>query len=95
MDVSSITYLEIDGQDMTDYIQTKPTSWTKRHQLHVRHQVESRPGPAEPDGTQWIEHRATGMVHLLCNCGYTSGWIPVQELPSMGELLDRHGVATT
>lgn len=61
--------------------------WATQHQLHVYGQTESRPNPT----TGWWERRATGLVHLLCNCGYTTGWIPRDQMPSREQMLDEHG----
>lgn len=94
MDVSRITHLEIDGQDVTDYIRVEPEPWTLDHRLHVFNQIESRPGQPNEKGEQWMERRLTGLVLAVCNCGFNTGWIPRDQLPSSGELLGRHGVAT-
>jgi len=65
--------------------------WTTGHDLSVHNQIESRPGPAQEDGITWADNRSTGMVHVLCNCGYSSGWIPRQEMPSFEQLRAAHG----
>lgn len=66
--------------------------WSKGHRLTVHNQIESRPGPAQGDGASWLENRAVGVVHLLCNCGYSSGWIPRAEMPDPDQLKAEHGV---
>ena len=65
--------------------------WPRGHRLHIHNQIESRPGPIEADGASWLENRATGMVHLVCNCGYSSGWIPRREMPDHMQLKAEHG----
>ncbi|MET7643037.1 hypothetical protein ABZS83_05210 [Streptomyces sp. NPDC005426] len=89
-DISNhINYLEIAGQDVTACIQTRP--WVAEHQLTIRTQIESRPGPADPaTGERWAEHRKTGLVLVACNCGYTTGWTPAAELPTLAELTQGH-----
>lgn len=65
--------------------------WSKAHRLHIHNQIESRPGPVEDDGTSWLENRSAGLVHLVCNCGYSSGWIRRQEMPDPVQLKAEHG----
>jgi len=71
---------------------TADTPWAQSHRLHLFNQIESRPGPVEADGTAWEETRATGFVHLLCNCGFSTGWIPRTRMPTPEELKAQHGV---
>ncbi|MFH8668817.1 hypothetical protein ACH4F3_28610 [Streptomyces anulatus] len=60
--------------------------WRTEHQLTIRTQIETRPGP---DG--WAEHRKTGLSLVACNCGFTTGWTPDTDLPSLVELTSQHG----
>lgn len=64
-----------------------PQPWAARHELHVYGQTESRPNPA----TGWWERQSTHLIHLLCNCGYSTGWIPRDQMPSREQLLSEHG----
>lgn len=68
-----------------------PDVWTKQHELHLHNQVETKPGEPEADGTAWMDARSAGMVHLLCNCGYSTGWIPRSDMPSREQLQADHG----
>lgn len=67
-----------------------PDRWSKRHELHIYCQVESRPGSV----SGWRENQSTGLVHLICNCGYSSGWIPQDQMPSRDQLVGEHGAPT-
>ncbi|MET9734297.1 hypothetical protein ABZZ79_27760 [Streptomyces sp. NPDC006458] len=49
--------------------------WVLDHRLHVFAQTESRPGPVNAEGEQWLECRPTGKAVIVCQCGYTSGLI--------------------
>jgi hypothetical protein len=64
------------------------TAWTAQHRLALYNQIET--GPPTSDG--WATNRAAGRVHLLCNCGYSSGWIDRKDLPSPDQLKAEHGV---
>lgn len=76
---------------MTD---TAAGPWTTGHQLVVRRQWQTRPGPLDKaSGVRWAETRETGLVLAACNCGYTTGWIPRADLPSRAEL-GTHGYPT-
>ncbi|GAA4676813.1 hypothetical protein GCM10023347_33930 [Streptomyces chumphonensis] len=68
-----------------------PQPWTPDHELHAFARTESRPGPPEEDGGQWMERRQTGQALIVCECGYTSGLIDratVRE--TMAELAAEH-----
>ncbi|MFD5874023.1 hypothetical protein [Streptomyces sp. NPDC060322] len=67
-----------------------PGPWAKQHELHVYNQTEARPGKPEADGTAWMDVRSAGMVHLLCNCGYSTGWISRRDMPSLEQLQTDH-----
>lgn len=70
--------------------------WTTNHTLHLIAQTQSRPTPAaDAQGDHWMEHRPTGLAIAVCNCGYTTGWIPKDQLPSLGQLIARHSPPTT
>ncbi|MGW3651887.1 hypothetical protein [Streptomyces sp. NPDC000878] len=74
MELGIISHLEINGQDMTDYIRT-PEPWTLDHLVHVFAQTKSRPGPLTDEGERWMDRQQTGKVMVVCTCGYTSGLI--------------------
>ncbi|MBC2904019.1 hypothetical protein [Streptomyces cupreus] len=64
-----------------------PQPWTTPHELRVFKQWERR-----PDGASgWMEAQPTGQVHLLCNCGYSTGWIQHEQMPSREQLVAEHG----
>ncbi|WP_405549704.1 hypothetical protein [Streptomyces microflavus] len=67
-------------------------TWVAEHRLTLLRQTESSAGPIDHRGQRWLDRRATGLALAACNCGWTTGWIPVTELPSMAELLGRHGI---
>ncbi|MFJ5059037.1 hypothetical protein ACIP96_06410 [Streptomyces nigra] len=69
---------------------TAPTTWATPHALHVAQQIQSRLGPADEEGQRWMEHRRTGLVNASCNCGYSTGWIPREQLPATDELYRQH-----
>lgn len=79
MEIGPITYLEVDGQDVTDCIQA-PAPWALDHLVHVFAQTESRPGPLTDEGERWMERQQTGKVMVVCTCGYSSGLIDHAEL---------------
>ncbi|MET9876565.1 hypothetical protein ABZZ36_18350 [Actinacidiphila glaucinigra] len=66
--------------------------WTTDHKVTLLAQVESRPAAADSQGQRWMERRHTGLVLAACNCGWTTGWVPKDQMPSTAELLGRHGV---
>lgn len=37
-------------------------TWAVPHEVHLVHQVESRPGPPDADGARWMERRKTGLA---------------------------------
>ncbi|WP_340382294.1 hypothetical protein U5640_36310 [Streptomyces sp. SS7] len=66
--------------------------WATDHMLHLFNQIERRPTPAADDeGRHWMEARKTGLAIAVCNCGYSSGWIPRSTLPGRMRLLADHG----
>ncbi|GAA2108758.1 hypothetical protein [Streptomyces synnematoformans] len=73
---------------MTMTISVTTEQWTKRHELHLFRQAEQRPSSAG-----WTECQGTGLVHLVCNCGYSSGWIASDDMPSVEQLMADHGKA--
>lgn len=60
--------------------------WTTPHELHIHRQTEAHRGD---DG--WLVVQGTDLIHLLCNCGYSTGWISRAELPTREQLLAEHG----
>lgn len=79
MEIGPITYMEVDGQDVTGCIRT-PEPWTLDHGVHLFAQTESRPGPLTDEGERWMERQRTGKAMVVCTCGYTSGLIDRAEL---------------
>ncbi|MEU2077116.1 hypothetical protein [Streptomyces sp. NPDC013489] len=67
-------------------------AWTAQHRLSVYRQVETTAGPVTERGQVWADTRPTGRVHLLCNCGWSSGWIDHTDMPSREQLQVEHGV---
>lgn len=42
-------------------------------------------------GTEHAMHReASGLVLHYCNCGYTSGWVPAETLPTPAAFIAEH-----
>lgn len=74
---------------------TAPGAWATEHRLTLLKQIAGRPSAADSEGQRWMEHRHTGLVLAACNCGYTTGWIPTEELPSEAWLLSHYGIPTT
>jgi hypothetical protein len=93
MDLGPLTYLEINGQDVTHCIQ-REEPWTMSHQLHVLNQIESRPGLPNEQGECWMERRLTGKAIACCSCGYTTGLIDRTDLPPIADLAAQHPRAT-
>jgi hypothetical protein len=68
------------------------THWATEHRLQVMAQTEARPASADSEGRHWLERRATGLAIALCNCGWTTGWVMADQLPTLPALIGRHGV---
>ncbi|MFM9652769.1 hypothetical protein [Streptomyces galilaeus] len=66
--------------------------WATEHTVHMFRQSESRAAAADSDGRRWMERRATELALVVCNCGLNTGWVPMDQLPSLPEILGRHGV---
>lgn len=62
--------------------------WTIDHRVTLFQQTKSRPGPVDGNGDQWVEREATGLMLAVCNCGYTTGWIPKADMPDHAVLTD-------
>jgi hypothetical protein len=43
-----------------------------------------------PDSPHWMHRKLTGLAHYSCNCGYSSGWVPVGTLPLASDFIDAH-----
>lgn len=69
---------------------TTPGPWELEHRLHYLNQIETRPGTPKDDGTRWAERRLTGLVNALCNCGYSSGWVPGDGMPLPSDMFAAH-----
>ncbi|MBW8701875.1 hypothetical protein MBT84_19905 [Streptomyces sp. MBT84] len=85
--VAPITYLEINGQDVTHCIEQP---WVMDHRLHVLVQSEARMGQPNDKGERWVERRLTGKAIAVCSCGYTSGLVDRATLPAVEELAAKH-----
>lgn len=83
VDISRITHLEIGGQDVTAHIRTEP--WTLEHDVHLFIQNEVRPGPS-----MWLERRLAGKANVVCACGFTTGWVTRDQLPTREQLSAEH-----
>lgn len=59
-------------------------TWETPHDLQWINQSARRPA----DG--WWENRTTGLIHILCNCGYSSGWISRDQAPDHADLTRQH-----
>lgn len=90
MDIGPITYLEVDGQDVTDCIRAEPEPWSMDHQLHVLNQIESRPGQPDGNDERWMERRLTGKAIAVCPCGLNTGLVDSSELPDLQALAAEH-----
>ncbi|WP_030682054.1 hypothetical protein [Streptomyces cellulosae] len=65
---------------------TAEQPWVKQHELHVFKQTEQ-----SIDASGWRLINGTGLLHALCNCGYSTGWIPRDQMPSREQLTADHG----
>ena len=89
MEIGPITYLEVNGQDVTDCIRT-PEPWTTDHRLHVLNQIEARPGQPNDKGERWMERRLTGKVTAVCSCGYNTGLVDRSQVSDVEQLAAEH-----
>ncbi|MFD6725888.1 hypothetical protein ACWHA6_37850 [Streptomyces anthocyanicus] len=69
---------------------TTEPAWTLDHHLYVLARTESRPTTPNTEGDTWRECRHTGMVTVVCACGYTSGLVDPTTLPSVDTLTAAH-----
>ena len=69
---------------------TNPGPWEFTHRIHYLNQIETRAGAPTADGTQWAENRLTGLVNVVCNCGYSSGWVPRDGMPLPADMIGAH-----
>lgn len=74
---------------------TTPTTddlgpWELEHTLHYLTQIETRPGAADEHGNRWADHQFTGLTHAVCNCGYTTGWVPSDSVLAPADLIAAH-----
>lgn len=53
--------------------------WELEHAWQGRLQTRMRPGPPDAKGQQWAHREFTGLAHVICNCGFSSGWVPAPE----------------
>jgi hypothetical protein len=71
--------------------QADADGWVRGHRLYVHQQTEARAGQSDATGARWQETRGTGLLHLVCNCGYSSGWILREDMPDLDQLKAEHG----
>lgn len=50
-------------------------------------QVQECVGSREPHA---LHRRLTELAHYFCNCGYSSGWVPVDTLPLPSDFIEQH-----
>jgi hypothetical protein len=65
--------------------------WVRGHRLYLTQQTEARAGSADARAARWQETRSTGQMNLVCNCGYSSGWIARKDMPDLDQLRAEHG----
>lgn len=59
---------------------TDTSEWAVEHVWRGRIQTKAKPLTAD-DGTRHGTFREfTGLVHVICNCGFSSGWVPAPGL---------------
>lgn len=58
-----------------------------RHSPHTLAQVESCVDPGDHHA---VHRRFTGLVNYVCNCGFSSGWVPKDELPDSPDFILAH-----
>lgn len=46
--------------------------------------------PQDVSGTHAVHRRLTDLVHYVCNCGYSSGWVPVDTMPLASDFIEQH-----
>lgn len=50
--------------------------WTVEHAWRGRIQTRTKPGEPNEKGERWTLREFTGLAHVICNCGFSSGWVP-------------------
>ncbi|MFE7966144.1 hypothetical protein ACFU0X_24430 [Streptomyces cellulosae] len=65
--------------------------WVRGHRLYVHQQTEARAGQRDTTGARWQETRGTGRLAVVCNCGYSTGWIARENMPNLDQLRSEHG----
>lgn len=66
--------------------------WVRGHRLYIHQQTEARAGQHDSTGARWQETRGTGQLNLVCNCGYSTGWVAREDLPNLDQLRSEHGM---
>lgn len=41
-------------------------------------------------GEHAVHRRLTEMVHFMCNCGFSSGWVSKDTMPQPSDFLEEH-----
>ncbi|GAA2694372.1 hypothetical protein GCM10010400_69920 [Streptomyces aculeolatus] len=49
--------------------------WEMQHEVKVLNQRRTRAAEPDTEGVRWQEVELTGLVHGLCNCGASTGWV--------------------
>lgn len=42
------------------------------------------------EGAHGVHRKLTELVHFMCNCGVSTGWVPVDEAPVTTDFLEEH-----
>ncbi len=58
-----------------------------RHEPRILRQVTTCKNPGDSHA---VHRQLTGLVHFSCNCGYSSGWVPGEDMPLPSEFFDEH-----
>ncbi|MFF7130015.1 hypothetical protein [Streptomyces sp. NPDC008240] len=55
---------------------TDSPDWTVEHAWRGRIQTKAKPMIGEDGNPHGTLREFTGLVHVYCNCGFASGWVP-------------------
>lgn len=68
------------------------SDWILDHgSAHTLNQARTRWIRSEQDPETLIaERELTGLVHYVCNCGASTGWVPRETVPSPGDWHELH-----
>jgi hypothetical protein len=56
---------------------------------HVTRQMVECIGAEGSDGHA-VHRKLTELVHYLCNCGFSSGWVPAGTMPQPSDFMEEH-----